>query len=422
MAKQPQSILGIDIGVQAIKGVQLKCQGKKSVITHVGWVPTPTGAVNALGILDAAEISTALKELFDQAGFTTRQMVLSLSGQNAIFVRALQIPPLAGEALKEMMAKEMAASHPFGESKTLMDYCIYPAPPGSSSSLDAVFAIASELAVSSLQDLIKESGKSLFALDIEPLALGRSLDFNYGQEIQGQTICLVDFGHTKTSINIYRDSKLLMPRQLPIGGFELTRLISENFHLSLEEAEEIKKKRVPLLDLNWEESFSSESKEQDIMHESQTESLGVDIPYEPYSPFSSYEEMDQEEQVKAVSLGGYESEQEYGQGLPLDEGSKVTLLQNSIRFALEEFAGEIRRSIEYFSYQQGKVDRLLLCGGVSNIKNIEAYFSKTVGLPCEKLNPFRSASLQTNPAGMDLIEQHSQEFAVAMGNALYVVY
>jgi len=412
MAKQPQTILGIDIGTQTIKAVQLKVQRKKAVLTHIGWIPTPNDAVNALGIQDSVAVCTALKKLFQQTGFSARQAVLSLAGQNAVYVRTLQLPPLAGEALKEMMDKEMALSNPFGDAKILMDYCIYSGQSDRSHSLDAIFAITPELAASNLQDLIKESGKDIFALDVEPLALGRSLDFNYQQEIKGQTLCLVDFGHTKTSINIYRDSKLLMPRQLPIGGFEVTRLISENLHVALDEAEEIKKQKIPTLDLNWEEDLSLQTKEQTHLQEPQSKTSVVDISYEPYSPFSSYEQADP----------GYESQEESGSVLPLNDDSEVTLLQHSIRFALEEFAGEIRRSLEYFSYQQGKVDRLLLCGGISNIKNIEAYFSKTVDLPCEKLAPFRAISLQTSATDIDLIEEHQQEFSIAIGNALYILY
>ena len=174
----------------------------------------------------------------------------------------------------------------------------------------------------------------------------------------------------------------------------------------------IKKQKIPTLDLNWEEDLSLQTKEQTHLQEPQSKTSVVDISYEPYSPFSSYEQAD----------SGYESQEESGSVLPLNDDSEVTLLQHSIRFALEEFAGEIRRSLEYFSYQQGKVDRLLLCGGVSNIKNIEAYFSKTVDVPCEKLAPFRAISLQASATDIDLIEQHQQEFSIAIGNALYILY
>jgi len=44
-------------------------------------------------------------------------------------------------------------------------------------------------------------------------------------------------GHKTTSINIYRNGKLLMPRQIPIGGEMFTRAIADGLGISMAEAE-----------------------------------------------------------------------------------------------------------------------------------------------------------------------------------------
>src|SRR5206468_20558 len=50
----------------------------------------------------------------------------------------------------------------------------------------------------------------------------------------------VEMGQKTTSINIYQDGKLLMPRQVPIGGEMFTKAIADAMTVSLADAENIK--------------------------------------------------------------------------------------------------------------------------------------------------------------------------------------
>ena len=57
---------------------------------------------------------------------------------------------------------------------------------------------------------------------------------------------MIEMGNKTTSINIYRNAKLLMPRQIPIGGEMFTRGIADGLGISMADAEGVKISRASI--------------------------------------------------------------------------------------------------------------------------------------------------------------------------------
>jgi type IV pilus assembly protein PilM len=89
---------------------------------------------------------------------------------------------------------------------------------------------------------------------------------------------------------------------------------------------------------------------------------------------------------------------------------------------LEEFAAEVRRSIDYFKSRGGDVDRLALCGGGSKLRGLSGVLSKSVGLPCDVYDPLHRLQISAKRTPEAFVEEHRQEFAVAVGNGLYIFF
>jgi type IV pilus assembly protein PilM len=105
--------------------------------------------------------------------------------------------------------------------------------------MEVVLAVAQQDAVDSLVDIADRLGLEPYAIDVEPLALARSLLLTQ-PDMQSQNVAVVHLGAESTSIDIYSQGYLSFPRILPSGGNMLTRAIAERLMVSESEAEPLK--------------------------------------------------------------------------------------------------------------------------------------------------------------------------------------
>lgn len=237
MAKKLNSVLGVDIGSQKIKIAEVKLQGREPTITALGIADTPEGAVDHTGVYNSDAVGDVLKMLVGQSGASVNQVVVSIAGQASVLVRTLEVPKMNPTELKEHMNWEITRNIPFAESTVVSDFKAFEPESPDAQNLDVVMAISPQSAVDTIVASIKRAGKNTAAIDVEPLSIARSLQASYAQDLSGLTVCTVDIGNKTTSINIFRDGKLLMPRTVPLGGEMITRALADNLGISVEEAE-----------------------------------------------------------------------------------------------------------------------------------------------------------------------------------------
>lgn len=240
MAKKLSSVLGVDLGSRNIKVAELRTQGKEPVLNALGIIDTPEGAIDHTGVFNPEAVGAALKQAISAAGASVSNVVVSIAGQASVLVRTLEVPRMNATELREHMQWEINRNIPFAESNVVSDYRPLQDEDPNSPNMDVVMAIAPQSAIDTLVAAIKGAKRVPAAIDVEPLSVARSLTYSYGEEFQGQTVCFVDMGHKTTAINIYRDGKLLMPRQIPVGGEMVTKAIADAMNLPIEEAEKVK--------------------------------------------------------------------------------------------------------------------------------------------------------------------------------------
>jgi type IV pilus assembly protein PilM len=258
--------------------------------------------------------------------------------------------------------------------------------------MDVVMAISPQSAVDTMDACIKKAGRKTAAIDVEPMSLVRSMMTSYDDVVASKTVCVIDIGHKTTSINMYRGPKLLMPRQVPIGGEMFTRTIADNLQISFDEAESLK--------VN--EGEIPESAAETI---SATPSFGA-AEFQPYNPFS-------DDPVPADPLA-----------TPAATPAIATSdnrVYNAMVPVLEEFVAEVRRSVDYFKSRGGDVDQMILCGGGARLRGLAHFLGRSLGIQCDNYDPLRRLNVSTKKASPDLNE-HREEFAVAVGNGLHIFF
>lgn len=425
MAKKLSSALGVDLGSRYIKIAEVKLQGRQPVVTALGVAATPEGAVDHLGVNDPKAISAVLKQLIAASGASVGDVVLSLAGQQSVMVRPLEVPTMSDSELKSHMDWEITRNIPFSESSVVSDYKAFPPSQAGAQNMDVVMAIAPQSVVDLLIDLVKSSGKKVAAFDVEPLGLARSLKFSYDTTLQGKTVCVTEIGHKTTAINIYQDGKLVMCRQVPIGGEMVTRALADGLGMSFDDAETLKTTRASVpasagavgstggygADAGATGAFPSYNPFADAT--AAYNPFAEAAPAQPeagYSPFAS-EEAAAPEVAPAPAMVSTPT-----------EDPETLRIYNAMAPIIEEIGSEVRRSVDYFRGKGSDVDYLLLCGGAAKLKGLDHYLAGILGVEVGMMDPLQGLTLNAKKADPSMVESSKPDFAVAVGNGLHIAF
>jgi type IV pilus assembly protein PilM len=430
MAKRLNSVLGIDIGSERIKVCEFQTKGKEPVVTALGMIPTPEGAVDHTGVYNADAVGAALKQVLSEAGATSGNAVVSIAGQASVLVRTLEVPRMTADELKDHMQWEINRNIPFAESNVVTDYKPLPDEDPNSQNMEVVMAIAPQSAIDTIISCVKKAGRTASAIDVEPLSMARALQQSYS-ELMDKTVCVVDMGAKTTSINIYRGSRLLMPRQIPLGGELFTKAIADALTVPVEQAESIKLTRASV----------PENAADLAMAPSTFGGAPAGAEFTPYNPFAdepspTFQPMPAMDDAPMnpfaePDLPGVPSDPvatgmpgaEPGSALPAMMGDPETVqLYQAMAPTLEEFVSEIRRSIDYFRSRGGDVDQIALCGGGTKLKGLAQFIAKSLAVPTESFDPLRNLNVNARKVAPGFVEDHRQEFAVAVGNGLHIFF
>lgn len=425
MAKKLNSVVGIDIGSRKIKIAEIRSQGKEPIVSALGMIDTPEGAVDHTGVYNSDAVAAAIKQVLNESGSSVSHAVVSIAGQASVLVRTLEVPRMNPTELKEHMQWEINRNIPFAESNVVSDFQPLADDDPTSQNMDVVMAISPQSAVETLNQCIKRAGKQMAAIDVEPLGIARSLKTSHDDDYHGKTVCVVDVGHKTTSINIYKDGKLLMPRQVPIGGEMFTKAISDSLGVGIDEAESMKQ--------NGGIDLTAVAASGPVAHNpfaSGTAALTQE--FTPYNPFADepapnvppavhpYDAVDSPADAPAP-------EPEAPAPAPAPEpavaaNAQATRVINAMAPVLEEFVAEVRRSIDYFRSRGGDVNKLVICGGGSKLGGLAPFLEKTVGIECDGYDPLRHLNVSAKKAEGSFVDDHRQEFAVAVGNGLHIMF
>jgi type IV pilus assembly protein PilM len=436
MAKQPGIVVGIDLGSRFIKVAEVRA-GRPPVVTNIGIAPTPEGAVDSTGVVDKAAVAATLKKLLADSGIGTKQAAFALAGQNSVVVRILEVPRMNVVELKQHMDWEIGRNIPFADTRVQSAYEVVrrPGADPNADNMEVVLAVAQQDAVDGLVDIADKLGLEPYAIDVEPLALARSLLLTQ-PDLQNQNVAVVNLGAEATSIDIYNQGYLSFPRILPTGGNMLTRAIAERLMIPSEaDAEQLK---VQLAEVLMDQIPQSTSpfgvpgmptggfytpglgSEPTIAPEPSPfmtpGSFTAPEPDIPPSPFATPSEPEPAEAPAA------EPEPALPVQSPVDPRKTEVFL--AVYPLLEELVSEIRRSIEYFRSRNPDADvqMIVLCGGGAIMPNLDQFIAQAVGIPAIVGNPFKGVQLQVKRHGPEYVAANAHLMAVAVGMGLHASF
>ncbi len=232
--KRRKSLLGIDLGSDSIKAVELTKQGEGLVVTGYGQVEVPQGA-------DPAD---ALSDLLQACSFQGRRAATSISGRSVI-VRFLPMVEVPDANLRSAVRFEADKYIPFELDEVITD-CSRLEWAGENPGEMKVLLVASKKdMVENRVELLRRVGLEPALIDVDPFAVGNAFELvaraNNDPSLGSRVSALIDVGAAKTTVTVVKGHEPRFTREVYLGGADLTGAVSKRLGVEGGEAEHLKR-------------------------------------------------------------------------------------------------------------------------------------------------------------------------------------
>lgn len=229
------NIIGLDLGTESIKAVELKkdSHGNFSLV-EFAIEPSPKANIQSDSAVELEEYSKYLRGFIRSHSFTTRNVAVSLP-ESQIFSRVISMPNMSENELSKSIKYEAEQYIPIPLDDVNLDYEII----DTKDKMEVLLVASSKSLVEKYIRILRGAGLIPVALEPETTAIVRS-SLGRGEEFSGATL-IINIGSLTTELAIVFKGFIRFSRSISTGGTALSRAISQELGFEMNQAEEYKK-------------------------------------------------------------------------------------------------------------------------------------------------------------------------------------
>ena len=290
--------LGIDIGTASIKLIELEKQAGRYSLSNYGLFSLKnTGAKNeaeqSILKLSDQDIAAGIKEVLKRSKISGRNAVASIPAFST-FATVIEMPYLSESELAQAIPFEARKYVPIPLDEVVLDWSIIGvsgSPSGGQAvrttpTVEVFIAAVPREETLRYQNIMAAAGLTLKALELENSALIRSL---LGNDLTPTAI--INIGGRSTSILVVNKGYERLSHNYEVGGFEITRSISRSLNVSLEKAEELKKR------------LGMKEMDENIINQAMTSLIDM-MAFETKKTITAYETTSGQKVARVLLVGG----------------------------------------------------------------------------------------------------------------------
>jgi type IV pilus assembly protein PilM len=235
--------LGLDIGSNSVKMVQLKEQRKRGQVGYAlqsfGMKPLPPEAIVDGALMNSTAIVQAMQELLGELKIKGKECAIGVSGHSVI-IKKISMPRMTQEELEESIQWEAEQYIPFDVKDVNIDTQILnPDANDATGQMDVLLVAAKKDMINDYTTVVQEAGLTPQVVDVDAFAVQNMFSANYDVPA-GESIVLINAGASVVNINILSNGVTVFTRDVTIGGNQFTEEIQKQLNVSYEEAEALK--------------------------------------------------------------------------------------------------------------------------------------------------------------------------------------
>ena len=232
-----KTIVGLDIGSNSIKAVELQRSRGEIMVSHLGIEPLASDIVVDSMIVDSGSVASAISKIFAEHAFKAKQVATSVSGHSVI-VKKISMQTMLEPELGEAVRTEAAQYIPFDMSDVNVDYQVL-SEDMDGPTIDVLLVAVKKDKILNYTNALQLSGRQPAIVDIDAFALQNCYEYNY-DPAPTATAALLNIGASVMNINIVRGKVPLFTRDVSVGGNQYTDSLQKELDLSFEDAEALK--------------------------------------------------------------------------------------------------------------------------------------------------------------------------------------
>ncbi|GAA3440878.1 type IV pilus assembly protein PilM [Planomonospora venezuelensis] len=225
--------IGLDIGSTSIRAVETTRGKDGPVITNIGQIPLPPGAVQGGVVHDAKAVTTELKRLWAATRFRSRKVVLGVTTPQVV-VREMSVNNLPAREMRAALPFQVRDAMPLPVERSLLDF--FPLEdPGGQETVRGLLVAAPKDVVTAAVHAVEQAGLHVERVDLASFALLRA-----AARLDEQVEAIVDIGARTTIVVVHTDGVPLIVRTIPRGGAEVTETVAARLGIEPWQAEDLK--------------------------------------------------------------------------------------------------------------------------------------------------------------------------------------
>lgn len=234
-----KSVVGLDIGHRSVRAVEVENADKpRPLVVRTHEVPLPDGAVIAGDVREVQTVASAVRKLWAEGSFKSKDVVLGVGNQRVI-ARDLTMPKLGTlQQIREALPFQVQEMLPVPVAEALLDF--YPISESQSDQgpvVNGILVAAIKESVLANVKAVQNAGLTPLNVDIIPFALTRAL---VRGPMATATVVLIDIGAATTNLVVTADGVPQFVRMIPAGGEDVTRALMTRLDMSDDQAEAFK--------------------------------------------------------------------------------------------------------------------------------------------------------------------------------------
>jgi type IV pilus assembly protein PilM len=237
-------VIGLDIGSSSVRAAELEFgsggpSGKNApTLVRFGQAPLPVGAVRDGEVQQPSIVSQALRQLWAQTKFESKDVIIGVGNQRVI-VRDLDLPWMPLAQLKESLPFQVMELLPMSTDDALLDFFPTGEVDGPQGRMVRGMLVAAQRdTVASNVVAVEGAGLKPRMVDLNAFALIRALSHG---ELSGATAAFVDIGASLTTVVISAQGSPRLVRALPSGGSNVTNAVATSLKIPATEADMLKR-------------------------------------------------------------------------------------------------------------------------------------------------------------------------------------
>ena len=248
MAKN--KFLGIDIGTQSIKLLELRKTGNRIYLDDLAILKLEDEEYD-LESINQTTIGLRLNEIIKNH-FTGPSMGLSISGKS-VFSRFVKLPPVDRSKIGQIVQYEAQQQVPFPLEEVLWDYQTMENP--ETNQFNVILVATKKDIINDLLSAVSQVNFKTEIIDITPVANYNT--FNYSESTETVSAAVIDLGYKTTDL-ILVEGENIWSRSIPMGGEVFLEAIQREMKVDRKEAELLLSSKADILAVSKKDAADSQ--------------------------------------------------------------------------------------------------------------------------------------------------------------------